>query len=62
VAIVSLTLLIRFLEIRDGNKLKLEQDGIGDTEAPSTTGTDSDKSADGAILDALKGDSITIMK
>lgn len=61
-AIVSLTLLIRFLEIRDGKKRKLEHDGISDTEAPSTTVTESEKVADGAISDALRGDSTTIVK
>ena len=62
VAIVSLALLIRILEIRDGKKRILERDGFSDTEAPSTTATESDKVADGAISDALKGDSVTVMK
>ena len=64
VAIVSLSLLIRFLEIRDRRKRRSEQDGISDTEAPSINASESEQAADGAISDALKGDIIvgTIMK
>ena len=54
VVIVALSLLIRFLEIRDGKIRAQKEDGISDTEAPSVIATESDKLADAAVSDVLQ--------
>jgi hypothetical protein len=58
VAIVFLSLLIRVLEIRDGKIRARKKEGSSDNEAPSITATEPENVADGAILEALKGEGV----
>jgi hypothetical protein len=56
VALVTLSLLIRFLEHRDGKIRARKEYGFSDTEASSVPATESEKGADGAGPNVFKGE------
>lgn len=60
VAIFLLSLLIRFLQLRDEKNYVLTKDGTSDTEATTTAATNPETVADGAISDVLKGEGVNI--
>jgi hypothetical protein len=55
---ISLALLIRFFELRDGNIRARKEHGISDTEAPSLVATEPDKAAHEAVLEVSKAEAV----
>ena len=56
VALVTLSLLIRFLELRDGKIRAQKENGFSDTEASPVPATEPEKVADGAAPHVFKGE------
>jgi ACS family pantothenate transporter-like MFS transporter len=56
VALITLSLLIRFLELRDRKIRARTEHGFSDTEASSVRITEPEKAADGAAPQIFKGE------